>query len=251
MKTIGYVRVSSEEQARSGFGLGAQKEAIRDYAKKRKLGEVVFYEEKGVSGALGERPALAELIAVVEQDKVKTVIIMRLDRLARDLLIQEGLLRDFKKLGATIISVDEPDLLSNDPSRKFLRQVIGAMNEYEKAMILLRLHRGRLSKAKQGGFTGGQRPLGYAKTMGFNGRKKPDLIKDPQEAETVELIFKLKRKKMTLRQIAEELNEKNVKSKRGGKWYAGTVRYVLKNPVYKGLMSFDGIRKKREELGIV
>lgn len=251
MKVIGYVRVSTEEQARSGFGLDVQKEAIRDYAKKRKIGEVVFYEEKGVSGALKERPALAELMAVVEQGEVKTVIIMRLDRLARDLLIQEGLLKDFKKLGATIISVDEPDLSSNDPSRKFLRQVMGAMNEYEKAMIMLRLHSGKLSKAKEGGFTGGQRPLGYGKTMGFNGRAKPDLMKDPGEAATVRLIFKLKRKRISLQGIARELNKRGVKTKRGGKWYAGTIRYILKNPVYKGLMSFKGVGKKRKELGIV
>jgi len=251
MKVAAYVRVSTQEQARSGFGLDAQKEAILEYAKKQKLGEVVFYEEKGVSGALQDRPALAELMAVIEQGQVKTVIIMRLDRLARDLLIQEGLLKDFKKLGAAIISVDEPDLLSNDPSRKFLRQVIGAMNEYEKAMILLRLHRGRLSKAKEGGFTGGQRPLGYAKTIGFNGREKPDLIKNPQEAETVQLIFKLKRKRMSLRQIAGELNRKGVPTKRGGNWYAGTVRYILNNPVYKGLMDFKGIKRKRKELKIL
>ncbi|GAH83291.1 unnamed protein product, partial [marine sediment metagenome] len=72
MKVVGYTRVSTEEQARSGFGLDAQKETIWDYAKKRKLGEVVFYEEKGVSGALEERPALAELMAVMYQGKVKT-----------------------------------------------------------------------------------------------------------------------------------------------------------------------------------
>lgn len=250
-KVIGYIRVSTQEQASNGFGLDAQKQRVIDYARKNKLGNVVFYEERGVSGAVEDRPVLAELRTAIEAGEIGTVIIVRLDRLARDLILQETILGDWEKLGANVLSIDEPDLLSNDPSRKLLRQMKGAFNEYEKAMIKLRLLGGRLSKARQGGFTGGQRPLGYAKTIGFNGRAKPDLIKDPQEVETVELIFRLKRKRISLHQIAEELNRRGVATKRGGKWYAGTVRYILKNPVYKGLMSFKGIGKKREELAIV
>jgi DNA invertase Pin-like site-specific DNA recombinase len=76
------------------------------------------------------------------------VVVARLDRLARDLLTQEFLLREIRQRGADLVSCSdtEADYLQDDPhdpTRKLVRQVLGAISEFERALIKLRLQRGR------------------------------------------------------------------------------------------------------------
>jgi len=93
----------------------------------------------------------------------------------------------------------------------------------------MRLSGGRINKAPKGGYAGGATALGYE-------TKDKKLIIHEKQAETIRMIFKMKRyKKMGLREIARELNEKGVPTARGGKWYAGTIKYILENPLYKGI----------------
>ena len=77
---------------------------------------------------------------------VHTVIIERIDRLARDLMIQETILDDFKKSGISIISVTDGDLLEDNPTRKLVRQVLGAIAEYDKEMTVQKLRVARNRK---------------------------------------------------------------------------------------------------------
>jgi DNA invertase Pin-like site-specific DNA recombinase len=67
------------------------------------------------------RPAWVEMIGRILADGVRTVVIEKLDRLARDLMVQEHIIRDLQERGITLISAAEPDLCSNDPTRKLLR----------------------------------------------------------------------------------------------------------------------------------
>jgi len=140
-KAYGYLRVSGKGQVKAE-GLGMQETAIREYAKANGIEIVQIFKEKGVSGTLESRPALAELLVTLEQNGhgVKTVLIQKIDRLSRDLMVQEGIIRDLKKNGFDLISaVEGPDLLSNDPTRKLIRQVLGAIAEYDKSMTVLKL----------------------------------------------------------------------------------------------------------------
>jgi site-specific DNA recombinase len=72
------------------------------------------------------------------------------------------------------------------------------------------------------------------------------------------LIFHLRRygrgkrhKRLSLGQIARELNEREIPTARGGRWYASTVKYILENPVYKGLLDYKGETAKRADLALV
>lgn len=123
----GYVRVSGQGQV-EGDGLVRQEQAIREYAEKHCIEVLKVYREEGVSGTLEVRPALAEMMVSLEQNGhgIKTVIIEKVDRLARDLMVQEAIIRDFRKNGFDLISACEgADLLSNDPTRVMFRQFIG------------------------------------------------------------------------------------------------------------------------------
>ena len=146
-KAYGYIRVSGKGQI-NGDGFARQEKAIEGYAKAKGFEIVRIYKEKGVSGTIKNRPALTDMMISLMQNGrgIHTVIIERIDRLARDLMVQETILDDMNKNGVSIISVTDGDLLENDPTRKLVRQVLGAIAEYDKEMTVQKLRAARNRK---------------------------------------------------------------------------------------------------------
>jgi DNA invertase Pin-like site-specific DNA recombinase len=116
-KAFAYMRVSHRTQV-DDDGFPRQLAAIRSYAQAHDYTLSHVYREEGVSGTteLENRPALQDLLTALYSNGVHTVIIEKLDRLARDLMVQETIIADFRKKGIELISVAEPDLCSNDPA---------------------------------------------------------------------------------------------------------------------------------------
>ena len=207
-----YLRVSGMGQV-DGDGFTRQSEAISRYAASAGISIVETFREEGVSGSkdLEHRPALQELLLAIEAGDVRVVLIERLDRLARDLMVQETILGDLRKRGVTVISVAEPDLCSDDPSRKLMRQIFGAIAEYDKAMIVLKLRGARQRMKARTGRCEGSKPFGYSEGQ------RP----------TIERILSLRSAGIAVDTIAETLNAEGRKSKTGGNWYGSSVRNVL------------------------
>src|SRR5260370_292909 len=109
IKAFAYLRVSGKGQL-DGDGFTRQRAAIESYAKAHGIKIVRFFEELGVSGTkdMDARPALQETLVALLSNGVKTVLIEKLDRLARDLMVQEAIIKDLKKQGFELISVAEP-----------------------------------------------------------------------------------------------------------------------------------------------
>ena len=243
---VGYCRVSTNNQKEEGT-IELQEKSIKKYAEKNNCELVKIFKDNGVSGGseLENRPGLAELFSYAEGNKeVEGVLIFKLDRLARDLYIQEHLIKKLEGLNKKLISIKEPHLDSKDPMRKAFRQFMGIVSELEKAFITMRLSGGRINKAQKGGYAGGATALGYE-------TKDKKLIIHEEQAEIIRMIFKMKRyKRMGLREIARELNEKGVPTTRGGKWYAGTIKYILENPLYKGIAHYKENNVKNKDLAL-
>jgi len=232
-KIAGYIRVSTVAQAEDGHGLANQAEAIREYCAANSYELVRLYEERGVSGANGieGREELPLLLADLEAGEFEGVVIVRLDRLARDLMLQENILSDIRKRGGELVSIAEPDLCSDDNTRTLIRQIMGAIAEYEKKLIVARLAGGRRRKVRQGGYAGGWLPLGYK--AGGEGREARVVI-DPGEAKVVLQIFTEYAKGKSMRKIGEDLEAGGITTRRGGKWAAATVAAILTNEAYTG-----------------
>jgi site-specific DNA recombinase len=246
-RVVAYCRVSTDNQKEEGT-IGLQTDAIKEFCNKKGYDLVATFKDEGVSGGLEDRPALAELFNFLEGERggsIEAVVIWKLDRLARDLYIQEHLIKKLEQLDKGLISTKESDLDSSDPMRKAFRQFMGIVAELEKAFITMRLSGGRVKKAKNGGYAGGSVALGYTSEG-----KELQLAAD--EAETVRAIFNLKRRKrLSINEIARRLNEEGYQTKRGGQWYASTVSYILQNDIYKGVYEYGGMRSKNAGLALL
>lgn len=244
IRVVGYARVSTDNQKDEGT-IEVQTNAIKEYAAAHSYEVVAMFNDEGVSGSLEHRPALAEMFDYIEQNGgIKYVIVFKLDRLARDLYIQEHLIRKMSNLGVELVSINEPDLAGNDPLRKAFRQFMGIVAELEKSFITMRMSAGRLNKIKvHKRHAGGRVPVGYVAVDG-------DIIKDPARLGVIEKIFELRERGLSLRQIAALLNGENIPAPRGGKWAACTILYVLNNPVYKGKLRYLDIAVDRPDLKI-
>ena len=185
-------------------------------------------ERRGDLGAkeLEDRPGLADALDMIRCHKAQGIVVPRLDRLARDLIVQETILAEIRRIGGEVFSTspaeasyltDDPD----DPSRKLIRQVLGAVSEYERSMVTLRLRNGRRRKAQMGGYASG------APAFGFEARDG-DLIESQGEQRTIGRIVELRGTGASYREICMILDSEGHCTKRGGSsWKPMVVKRVL------------------------
>lgn len=237
-KAVAYLRVSTEEQVER-YGFDRQLDAINRYAQENGIEIVEVFRDEGVSGAtdpLSERIGFGIMLNYLDAHQdVNCIIISELGRLAREVRIQENMIFYLQKRGLELISASEPDLYSSDPSRVAMRQFYGVMNQYERAMIAIRMKAGRIQKARSGEHAGGRVPTGF-KTV-VNGKKRT-LEKNEEEIEIVRLIFELREKGFSYQYIADYLNEKGYKPKYAQKFGYSTVRKIYLNPKYRGIVKY-------------
>ncbi len=212
VKAFAYLRVSGKGQVK-GDGFPRQRAAIQAYAKTHDLKIVQWFEERGVGGAKEsmDRPAFAEMMTALHSNGVRTVIIERLDRLARDLMVQETAIANLNKHGFTLLSVEEPDLHATDPSRKFMRQIMGGLAEYDKSQIVLKLRGARMRKRAQTGRCEGRKSFGH--------REGEQAVIDRMQA--------LRASGMAFDKIAAQLNAEGLKPRAGSHWHGFVVNRIL------------------------
>jgi DNA invertase Pin-like site-specific DNA recombinase len=211
-RAFGYLRVSSESQV-DGDGFPRQRAAITKWAAANNVKIVRWFEEKGVSGTLQHRPALDDMLVALMSNGVQTVIVEKLDRIARDILVQETIIQNLHKQGFELVSAMEPDLCIDDPSRKLMRQIMGAFAEYDRTMIVLKTRAARERIRKSGKTCEGRKPFGFRKG----------------EQETLNLINELRTNGVSNEKIAATLNEKGITTRSGGKWFGSTIYNMFKD----------------------
>ena len=211
-----YLRVSGKGQTK-GDGFRRQFIAIRKYCKANDLQIIRVFKERGITGKsdLEDRPALSELFAALDANGTRTVVIEKLDRLARFLMVQETIIADMRKKGYTLLSAYEPDLCSDDPSRTFMRQIFGAIAQYDAAITVLKLR--------------GARERIRARDSKCEGRKA--FGERPDERQTLEQIREWSYAGSSATKIAADLNSCGFKSRSGRPWRSSVISKILRrNP---------------------
>jgi DNA invertase Pin-like site-specific DNA recombinase len=164
---VGYVRVSTDEQAEHGTGLDIQRDAITALAAELGAELTEIYADEGISGKddLDSRIGLADALAALAPGTL--LLVYKLDRLARDLIVQEQMLAEAWRAGANVVPCSQAERIycqpddPNDPSRTLIRQILGAVAAYERSVIALRLRNGRRRKLRAVGYAGGPEPYGF------------------------------------------------------------------------------------------
>lgn len=220
-KCVSYLRVSSLGQVDEG-GFDRQRAAIARRAKSMKLDVVAEYRDEGVSGTkpLAERPGLRDLLARILSNGVRVILIEKADRLARDLIESELILRELREREVRVVECEGGnDLTTGDssPTATLVRQVLGAFSEFDKANLVARMRAGREKVRRETGWCEGTHPYG-------------DL---PGEQEVVAIIKRLRRKNPKTGkvrgygEIADELARLGKQARSGKPWNRSTVRSVL------------------------
>jgi DNA invertase Pin-like site-specific DNA recombinase len=212
VKAFGYVRVSGKGQI-DGDGFPRQLKAIREYAAAHDIKLVRVFREEGVSGSVENmnRPAWQELMTTLHSNGVRTIVIERLDRLARDLMVQETAIADLRKYGFTLVSVAEPDLMATDPTRILMRQLMGAVAQYDKSQVVLKLRGARLRKRAKEGRCEGRKPYGF-----YDG-----------ETAIIERMRTLRATGLGFDRIAVQLNAEGLSTRTGARWHGLVVNRIL------------------------
>lgn len=212
---IGYVRVSTSEQGKSGLGLDAQTRAVQLFAADEGF-EIVEVVSEVASGSLGvdDRPGLRGALARARRIKCP-VVVSKLDRLSRDVAFISGLMARGVPFIVAELGAD------TDP---FILHLFAALSEKERRMIG---HRTRVALAalKAKGIKLGNRT--NLRAAGRKGRATNRANAEAFAIKVLPTIKPLRAQGMTLAAIADELNLRQVRSARGTAWYASTVRNVL------------------------
>ncbi len=222
---IGYVRVSSEEQANEGISVAAQEAALRAYCDMRrmKLGDVVIDADVSGGRPLGKRAGGKKVLATAKTGGTNVVVSFKLDRLFRDAQDCLSVTRQWEEKGISLHLVDMGGQAVDTSSAmgQFFLLVLAGVAEMERNLGSERTKAALRYKRERGEKTGGQCPYGYELA-----KDGVSLRKSAAEQQIIRRIKKLRGGGFSYRAIAERLNEKAVPA-RGSRWHSTTVVRLL------------------------
>src|SRR5438067_8768225 len=210
MRAIGYVRVSTDKQADHGVSLEAQEAKIRAMAVVQGSEMIELIVDGGESAKNLNRPGMARLLALVDERKVDTVIIAKLDRLTRSVKDLAELLERFQRRGVSLVSVAE-SLDTGSAAGRLVINIMTAVSQWEREAIGERT-RDALSHKRRKGERVGNLRYGY--------RLAEDGLHVEADASEQNVLVRIRelRAGHTLRQIAARLNEQGLRTRRGSSW---------------------------------
>lgn len=225
MKAVGYTCLNTLSQQPKNFTLAVQEKAIKKYVKAKgwELGPI--YQEVITSGNAQDQPMLDKIIAESGEGKFDVLVVARLDRLTRNIRKLNTLISTVcMKNRAGLISIEE-GLDTHTASGGLALKIIDIVTKWDTKRISDRTREIIVRKRAKG------EPVGHA-PFGYTYKNKK-LVAVKKELDIVTLIRGKRESGMSYHKIARSLNEEHIASKRGGIWYAETVKTVFQNSFNK------------------
>ena len=230
---IGYVRVSTEDQAREGVSLQAQRERLAAYATAHGWELAGIEADEGISGAVapGKRPGLARALGRVRRGEADGLLVLKLDRLSRSTRDVLDLADDANRGQWRLVSVSE-HLDTGTATGEFTLTILAALAQLERKQIGERTRVALGSIAREGRARSRFVPFGYrthdGSTEVVRGDRRP-IRKDPHEQRTLRRILAMRADGLGARRIAGHLNASSTISRTGRPWSRGTVESILRS----------------------
>ena len=221
VRVVGYVRVSTDEQA---IGPVAQRASLEAWCTAQGAELVAVAEDIGISGGapLDKRPGLLAAVAALSEHGAAVLLVAKRDRLARDTLAAAMAERLDERAGARILTADG-SCNADGPEGLLLRRMVDAFAEYERALIRARTRAALAVKRGRGEKTGGAVPYGYQ--LDADG---VHLVADDAEQRVVALVRELRAEGLSLRAIGARLTARGMVPRSGGSWQAQTVARIAR-----------------------
>jgi DNA invertase Pin-like site-specific DNA recombinase len=243
----GYIRVSTDEQAASGYSLPAQREALQAYALSQGWEMAATYSDDGWSAKDIQRPALQALLRDLQSGEI--VLVHKLDRLTRSIVDLHELIRLLDRRGAMFRSATEGFLDTTDSRGRLMLNFLGVLSQWERENIIERTTFGKRKKAQLGEWGGGKAPVGYRLAPGPSPeggravRALCRLVPDPAYAHLIPLLFERYLAGHGVRGICRWLNDElGARTPAGRRFTDAAVSRILRNPIYCGDIAY-GVKR--------
>lgn len=219
MKVIGYVRVSTDEQAEKGLSLEAQEEKIKAYCKVKDWELIGIVRDEGASAKNLDREGIKKILNMIERNEIDILIVFKLDRLTRSVKDLNFLLELFEKKNISLVSLSE-NFDTTTATGRLMLNLLASVSQWEREVI------GERTKAVMRYLKENQKV--YSRPVYGYDIVGDRLIPNPKEQRIIKLMKELREQGFSYREIAEYLEEEGIPTKRGGRWKANTVRKILK-----------------------
>lgn len=219
-RTVAYLRVSTDKQADRGLSLDAQREKVEAYAKLYDLELVEIISDPGASAKTLDRPGLNRALSVLGSGDADALLVAKLDRLTRSVRDLGHLVERYFNAYA-LLSVSE-QIDTRSAAGRLVLNVLASVSQWEREAIGERTSMAMQYKASQGEYTGGGAPYGY---RNWKGR----LVVDPDEQQAVVLATELRKRGLSFRAIAADLEAHGYRT-RSGKPFAPIQVSRMLNP---------------------
>ncbi|MDO5479729.1 MAG: recombinase family protein, partial [Clostridia bacterium] len=225
-----YARFSSDNQRSES--IDAQIRAMKAYCKQHNFVIVDTYVDEAKSATTDKRPAFQQMISDSANHGFDILLVHKLDRFARNRYDSAVYKRELKKNGVLVYSVLEN--LDDSPESIMMEAVLEGMSEYYSQNLARETMKGMRETALQCKHTGGKPPLGYDVD-----EVSKRLVINPEEAETVKIIFGMYSEGYGYSPILERLWKEGRKTKCGKDFAKNSLYSILTNPKYQGMYVFN------------
>jgi DNA invertase Pin-like site-specific DNA recombinase len=224
MKAIGYIRVSTSEQATDGLSLGNQAEKIRAYCFAKGWELVDMIEDAGESAVSLNRPGMARIIELCQRREFEVLVIYKLDRMTRSVKDLGYLIQDvFEKCDVKFSSVMD-NFDTSSANGKLILNILGSVAQWERDIIAERT-KDALAHKKSKGERLGVVPFGFR-------LEDNRLVEDADEMRLLGTMKRMRRDGMSFQKIADKLNEKACpRPRRSMKWSKSTIADLINDHV--------------------
>ena len=222
MTAIGYVRVSTDDQAKEGVSLENQKSKINAYCQLKDLELREVIEDAGISAKNLRRPGVQKVLRMARRREIDAVVVYKLDRIFRSTIDALETTKAFEKWGVSFHSIEET-LDTRSAMGRFFFTLTAALAEMERRLIGERTKAALAHKRSKSEKTGGDIPFGYDLT--------PEglLMQNNDEQRVIRIIRKLHGQAFSLRRICSELEREGHKTKRGNAvWHPETIAHIIR-----------------------
>ena len=221
MTAVGYVRVSTEDQAKEGVSLDNQKSKIKAYCELKDLELREIVEDAGISAKNLRRPGVKKVLRLARRKEIDAVVVYKLDRIFRSTVDALETTKAFDKWGVSFHSIEET-LDTRSAMGRFFFTLTAALAEMERRLIGERTKAALAHKRSRNEKTGGDIPFGYDLSHGL-------LVKNDEEQVVIRIIRRLHGQGLSLRGICTELESEGHKTKRGNdKWHPQSIAHIIK-----------------------